>query len=125
MSDDEGARQAGFRKAFNVHGYGLQYSVAAEISRFRPAFGSPLHFVGAEVPVSIGGKETHADFVFQHGRIGGYLIGECKKSDRAFSEWCFAPSGLATREGARPVLDQLHYPNGPTSDPHDRAVTVQ
>jgi hypothetical protein len=69
MSDDEGARQAGFRKAFNVHGYGLQYSVAVEISRFRPAFGSPLHFVGAEVPVSIGGKETPLTSSFNTGGL--------------------------------------------------------
>lgn len=125
MAMDDDSRQAGFRKAFSLHGFGLQYAAAATISRYSSGFGQRLNFVGAEVPVSIGGKETHADLVFRDPRIRGYLLIECKKTDPAVSEWCFAPSGLSgpSPTEARPVLDQLHFPDV-SGRPHLQAVTA-
>lgn len=99
-----------FRSALNVHGFGFHYSVATAVQSFRPQFGSPFRFIGAEVPVALNGVEMHVDLVFWLPDQGTYLVAECKRADPALAEWCFSRSGFTVGGSeTRPTLDALRF----------------
>lgn len=99
-----------YRKALNTHGFGFQYAVVAEVLAQNQAQGLDWQLIGAEVPISLNGSETHADFIFYSQIRRTYLIGECKRADPALARWCFA--GSKFRLGTpTPILDSLEFRN--------------
>jgi hypothetical protein len=61
------------------------------------------------LPVSVGGKDTHVDFVLRTHEA--FLVAECKRANPALANWCFARAPyIARRERASEVrLEQLRW----------------
>jgi len=89
---DQELKQA-FTKTLNRHGYGFQYRVLKEAWELC-GLGSHWVFNVSEFPVEVQGAGTRIDFVLsrRHDREDGafYLLAECKRSNPALSNWCFA-----------------------------------
>lgn len=96
------------RRALNTHGFGFQYAVIEEIYTKARVRGFDWKLVGAEVPISLNGEETHADFLFFSPNKGAYLVGECKRADPALGRWCFARSKYHLGSSCAAV-DVLHF----------------
>lgn len=116
----------------NVHGYGFQYAVIQHIEAVDGVRQLGWRFIGAEVPISLHGKELHADFIFYNERSGVYLVGECKRVDPALARWGFARTaytfGSRTLRGSnvmlRPVIDELYCPNASDDKLHLRPLEL-
>jgi hypothetical protein len=89
--------EAVYRQELNRHGYAFQNSVIRTAVELFEQRKSPWVFRAAEFPVSVRGKVTHIDFIFEHNTQPLYLIGECKRVNPAFSTWCFARSSFTRR----------------------------
>ena len=68
-----------------------------------------------EFPVSVRGTSTKIDFILLKKRPQVYLIGECKRVNPAFSNWCFAGSDYA-RGGLRSSKLTFQYAWVPAPD---------
>jgi len=86
-----------YRNELNRHGYPFQNSVMRAATELFEAGKSPWIFRAAEFPVSVRGKGTHIDFIFEHRDKPIFLIGECKRANPALSNWCFAHSAFTVR----------------------------
>jgi hypothetical protein len=88
-----------FRKGLNVHGFGFHYAVIHQILVAGRIHG--WEFIGAEVPIALNGKETHADLIFYNKLSGVYLVGECKRVDPSLAQW--VPRNLVIRLRSREI----------------------
>jgi len=79
-----------FEKALSRHGYGFQYAVLKEAEALYFRDKSPWLPWVQEFPVEVQGKGTRIDLVFKHKRRRLFLVCECKRSNPAMSNWCFA-----------------------------------
>ena len=83
-----------YREVLNRHGYGFQYSVIRFIENLYK--GQPdWELEESEFPVAVRNMQTRIDFIFRKRAPLVYLVGECKRVNPAFSNWCFANSPFA------------------------------
>lgn len=103
-----------FRDTLNSHGYGFHYSVLKRVQELRAEGKSSWVFEAAEVPVSVGAEDTRIDFILKrHPGPPFYLLAECKRSNPAISNWCFARAPYVHRNryaAAEPLLLERLYP---------------
>ena len=77
-----------FAETLNRHGYSFQYSVLFHVSKLSTqALWSPWV---SELPVGDQEDNTRIDFILRDRTGHRYLVCECKRSDPALSNWCFA-----------------------------------
>lgn len=79
-----------YRNTLNRHGYAFQNSVIEFMRDLRQQRRSEWEFEAEEFPVRVQEMTTRIDFVFLKARPPVYLVGECKRVNPAFSNWCFA-----------------------------------
>jgi hypothetical protein len=79
-----------FREELDKHGYSFQDAMIREINAInsRIPFSTWLPWI-PELPVEVQGSHTRIDFVYGN-KQGLYLVFECKRSNPALSNWCFA-----------------------------------
>jgi len=63
-------------------------------------FRSPWVLEPTEFPVSVQGSDTRIDFILRHAVVGSLLVAECKRTNPAYSEWCFCRSAWVARDYA-------------------------
>jgi hypothetical protein len=93
-----------FNKLLNSHGYGFQYSVLEVIKRLHEQGKSKWEFEVSEFPVMVQGQDTRIDFVLKYRLAHHYIIGECKRADPRFSNWCFARAPSVKRDQSIEML---------------------
>lgn len=77
-----------FKDELNKHGYSFQDAIAKSVTEIQSlSFWRPW---APELPVETQGDHTRIDFVLTNGRGTVYLVCECKRSNPALSNWCFA-----------------------------------
>ena len=87
-----------FKRVLDSHGYGFQYALLKECERLRQNGKSPWSFEAAEIPVTVGSRETHIDFVLRtHSAV---LVAECKRANPALARWCFARAPFVARRAS-------------------------
>lgn len=109
-SNDEIAKS--FREELDKHGYSFQDAMVRAINEVnRAAFPSSTWLPWVpELPVEVQGSHTRIDFVYGNDK-GFYLVFECKRSNPAVSNWCFAktcfslPNPLFSRICAESIVD--------------------
>jgi hypothetical protein len=89
--------EAGFRKALDSHGYGFQYAVLNEARKCAERSASTWVFEVSEFPVRVTSGSTRIDFVLKQRGTRSYLVGECKRSNPALMNWCFARAPYVSR----------------------------
>jgi len=109
MTEDQRPLDLGeeYRELLNSHGYGFQHAVIAFIDKLRAERRCNWEFEAAELPVSVQGRSTRIDLVFRKTKPHVYLVGECKKVNPAWSNWCFSPSYYA---GGQSNSDKVIFP---------------
>lgn len=100
MSDNVGTADAqAVRAVFGGHGHWFHYAAVKEITRLHDGRLSPWAVDATEFPVEVQGIHLHIDIILRTRR--GLIVLECKRSNRALSQWAFARSALtATTSGA-------------------------
>ena len=81
------------KNILNNNGYSFQYSVINELNKVSKLW----EFYGAEIPVSTRNRNTQIDFVFQDHPGKVFLIGECKRVHKLFSDWAFVQTPFTSR----------------------------
>lgn len=76
----------------NQNGYGFQNAVFQKLENLYKNKNSVWHFHASELPVHFNGRETKIDLVLQHRETRHFMVIECKRSNPAYSEWCFLKS---------------------------------
>lgn len=77
-----------FKEELDKHAYSFQDAIAKAATQVKSvACWSPWI---PELPVEVQGAHTRIDFVFTNASGSVYLVYECKRSNQAFSNWCFA-----------------------------------
>lgn len=86
------AVQKAFERELNQHGYGFQHAV---IARVRGLYNGDHSWcpMGAELPVDQG-PGTKVDIILRSSTFhtSVWLVGECKRVNPAFTDWCFISS---------------------------------
>ena len=85
-----------FKKVLNMHGYGFQYSVLKKAEELFNERKSPWAIPIPEFPVEIQGYGTRIDFILRHKSRPIFMIAECKRTNPALSNWCFAKASYIT-----------------------------
>jgi hypothetical protein len=85
-----------YRKVLNRHGYGFQYTLIRSIENLTRQW----ELEATEYPVRVQDMQTRIDFIFRKRKPLVYLIGESKRINPAFSNWCFARSNFAQGSSA-------------------------
>jgi hypothetical protein len=78
------------KKVLNSHGYPFHESVIRVISKVRTR-SLWVPWV-PEFPVQVNGQHTRIDLVLTNQKNNIYLVCECKRSNPAVANWCFAKS---------------------------------
>lgn len=101
------AIQRAFEGQLNKHGYGFQYAVIHRAKELFSKQFSAWEPLAAEVPVDQG-PGTKIDLVLRNGsyRNSTWIIGECKRVNPAFADWCFV-SAPFTHTGRRPQFERM------------------
>ena len=123
MNDESVQRklERGLTHSLNTHGFSFQYAVlkAADIC-FKDEE-SPWAFEVSEFPVAVNETPTHIDFILRNKNEPFYLVGECKRSNPALSNWCFVRAPYVSRSissGERIVREVISVrPNNTSSPP--------
>ena len=77
-----------FKEELDKHGYSFQDAIAKATLEIDSVAGwSPW---APELPVEVQGDHTRIDFVLTNGSGNVHLVCECKRSNPALSNWCFA-----------------------------------
>lgn len=77
-----------FKEELDKHAYSFQDAIAKAATQVKSvACWSPWI---PELPVEVQGAHTRIDFVFTNASGSVYLVCECKRSNPALSNWCFA-----------------------------------
>lgn len=79
-----------FKAKLNEHGFGFQYAVLKTAVEFTKDRKSPWIFEVSEFPLNVKGFDTKIDFIFRYFKNPILLLAECKRSNPALSNWCFA-----------------------------------
>lgn len=98
MSDNKSHEVARlFREELDKHGYSFQDAMIRRINEINraDAFSTWLPWI-PELPVEVQGSHTRIDFVYAN-EDGFYLVFECKRSNPAVSNWCFATTCFTSR----------------------------
>lgn len=95
------------RKHIDSHGHAFQLSVAAHLREEALQRNIFFRVVAQEVAVEAGDKPTHIDFVMSNFAHSVWLVCECKRSDPAISNWCFARMPHVERLGATDVVAEV------------------
>ncbi|MEK6804648.1 MAG: hypothetical protein AABZ34_18600 [Nitrospirota bacterium] len=79
-----------FKEELDKNGYSFQDAIARAASQV--GFGSMTYWEPwiPELPVEVQGAHTRIDFIFTNPSGSVYLVCECKRSNPALSNWCFA-----------------------------------
>lgn len=89
-----------FQRELNLHGYGFQFRVLREAKEQADRFESKRVFRVSEFPVQVQGSGTRIDFILFRQPYPFWradMICECKRSNPAISNWCFARSPFVHR----------------------------
>ena len=115
-----------FEKILNSHGYGFHYAVLELAKELKQKGKSAWDFDLVEFPVEVQGDGTRIDFILRLGTSGVptsgvptlgvpiFLLAECKRTNPALSDWCFAraPYIQAERSVEYAFLEYLKLDNG-------------
>ena len=106
--------QVGVRKYLDNHGFGFQYSVLRFAETLLSQRRSKWHFVVSEFPVGSAENPIHIDFILRSGTRRTFLVAECKKTDSARSNWCFAKAPYLhhNADTSELVFEKVHRPFG-------------
>ena len=111
MSDDQLKESVGrwFKDALNTHGHVFQNALVKAIAGIRSQAGWTPWI--PEFPVEVQGTHTRIDFVLINKRSDMYLVCECKRSNPALSNWCFAKSSFKPNNSLfnRSYMETLQY----------------
>lgn len=90
--------------AFNRHGFAFQHSVLRTAERIFGAGGSTWIFQASEFPVATPRRSTRIDLLLTSEDTLHYLVVECKRTNPALSEWCFARAPAVRRNRSQEYL---------------------
>jgi hypothetical protein len=105
-----------FGKALNTHGHAFQYAVLKHAQELNEQGRSPWVFSVAEFPAEVAGFGTRIDFILStSGPFNPpfFLLAECKRSNPALSDWCFAKAPYVMRNH---TYDQIIFERARLSD---------
>lgn len=95
------------RKQIDSHGHSFQLSLAAHLREESLQRNIFFRIEAEEVAVEAGDKPTHIDFVMSNFAHTCWLVCECKRSDPAISNWCFARMSVVDRLGPTDVVAEV------------------
>lgn len=100
-----------FNKQLDKHGYGFQYSVLKKAKDLVNERRSDWIFEVSEFPVEVNGKPTRIDFVLKYKNTRLFIVGECKRADPKFSNWCFIKAPYVRRNRSQEfcIVDHIKY----------------
>jgi hypothetical protein len=107
-----------FERELNRHGYGFQYRVLEHIRQLHAKKQSSWVFEAAEFPAEVQGKGTRIDFILKFKETRLFILGECKRINPKFSNWCFikAPYVRRNRTSESYFVDHVEFDQ---HDPHN------
>jgi hypothetical protein len=86
-------------EALNRHGHAFQHRLLKEAEdNYEAVISRTWLFEASELPVESNGQGTRIDFVLMSRRTPMYLVCECKRSNPAISNWCFAKAPYVSRD---------------------------
>lgn len=97
MADDHTKLEASLRKVLNRHGFSYQHAVLRSIEHLVKTTHAPWYFEAAEFPVATARRHTRVDFVLRHRSKPLAVVGECKRINPKFGNWCFVRAPYRTR----------------------------
>jgi hypothetical protein len=75
--------------------------VCGEAQRLYEEGSSPWQFIAAEFPVETASSSTRIDLILRHRRYPHLMVIECKRSNPAVANWCFAKAPMVRRNRSR------------------------
>jgi hypothetical protein len=105
-----------FGEVLNTHGYAFQYAVLKHAQDLNEKGLSPWVFSVAEFPAEVAGSGTRIDFILSTSGLfypRFFLLAECKRSNPAISDWCFARAPYVMRNH---TYDQIIFERAKLSD---------
>ena len=102
-----------FQHTLNSHGYSFMYAVVSAAHDAFDAHTSKWLFEVTEFPVEVQGRGTRIDLILKHQSMPIFLVGECKRANPAYSDWCFvrAPYTMRHENSGAVVFDRIQVVN--------------